>query len=181
MAAFQDSTDTYTAWFWATSHIYRCLLQVVPQHGVSTQSVATDCSAKRTPRLAWHLVRLIPQTATRSEEGGTHKSSSTSFLNAFRAMHWKAASTLMSSLALVSKWGMLPLLAHHCLAFFSDTCAQARRHTWCNQVVVLTRIRASQHTKATQPSSTSVVTSQHHGMHGCVMDIHSMRIHQTDT
>jgi hypothetical protein len=39
-------------------------------------------------------------------------------------MQLKAGSTLMSSFAEVSKWGMLPLALHHALAFFSDTCGQ---------------------------------------------------------
>lgn len=56
----------------------------------------------------------------------THSSSSASFLSALRAMAWKAASTLTSSLAEVSKKGMLPLAPHHCLAFFSDTCRGGR-------------------------------------------------------
>ncbi len=56
-----------------------------------------------------------------AQPSATHKSSSASLRSAFLAMHWKAASTLMSSLAEVSKWGMLPLAVHHCLAFLSVT------------------------------------------------------------
>lgn len=53
---------------------------------------------------------------------GAHNSSSVSFFNALRAMHWKASSTLMSSFAEVSKYGIVPLDAHQVFAFFSVTC-----------------------------------------------------------
>lgn len=51
----------------------------------------------------------------------TYISSSGSFLSAFLAIHWKAASTLNPSFADVSKYGMFPLEAHHAFAFFSET------------------------------------------------------------
>lgn len=57
----------------------------------------------------------------------THISSSGSFLSAFLAIHWKAASTLNPSFAEVSKYGMFPLEAHHALAFFSETCNQKQK------------------------------------------------------
>ena len=49
-------------------------------------------------------------------------SSGASLDKAFLAIHSKAVSTFDASFALVSKWGMLPLLLHHCFAFFSCTC-----------------------------------------------------------
>jgi len=44
------------------------------------------------------------------------------------ATHRKAVSTLWSSFAEVSKYGISPLEAHHSLAFFSETCGKARGH-----------------------------------------------------
>lgn len=51
----------------------------------------------------------------------TNISSSGSFLRAFFAIHWNAASTLNPSFADVSKYGMFPFEAHHAFAFFSET------------------------------------------------------------
>lgn len=42
------------------------------------------------------------------------------------AMHRKAVSTLWSSFAEVSKYGISPLEAHHSLAFFSGTCGKGK-------------------------------------------------------
>lgn len=39
-------------------------------------------------------------------------------------MHWNASSTLIPSLADVSKYGIFPFDAHQARAFFSDTCTQ---------------------------------------------------------
>ena len=51
-----------------------------------------------------------------------HSSVSASWARAFFAIVWKACSTLMASLAEVSKYGMLPLAWHHVMARFCDTC-----------------------------------------------------------
>lgn len=51
----------------------------------------------------------------------TYISSSSPLLRAFLAMHWKASSTLMPSLAEVSKYGIFPFDAHQARAFFSET------------------------------------------------------------
>lgn len=51
----------------------------------------------------------------------TYISSSSPLFRAFFAMHWKASSTLIPSLADVSKYGIFPFDAHQALAFFSET------------------------------------------------------------
>jgi hypothetical protein len=48
-------------------------------------------------------------------------SSSSPLFRAFLAMHWKASSTLIPSLAEVSKYGIFPFDAHQARAFFSET------------------------------------------------------------
>lgn len=57
----------------------------------------------------------------------TYTSSSGSFLSAFLAIHWNAASTLNPSFADVSKYGMFPFEAHHAFAFFSETYNASRK------------------------------------------------------
>ena len=51
----------------------------------------------------------------------TYISSSSPLFRAFLAMHWKASSTLIPSLAEVSKYGIFPFDAHQARAFFSET------------------------------------------------------------
>lgn len=60
----------------------------------------------------------------RCSDIGTYNSSSSPLFRAFFAMHWNASSTLMPSLADVSKYGIFPFDAHQARAFFSDTCTQ---------------------------------------------------------
>ena len=55
---------------------------------------------------------------------GTYNSSSSPLFRASFAMHWNASSTLMPSLADVSKYGIFPFDAHQARAFFSETCKQ---------------------------------------------------------
>lgn len=57
----------------------------------------------------------------RKDEENTYPPSSGSCFKAFLAIVWKACSTLMASLALVSKYGMLPLVWHHAKARFWET------------------------------------------------------------
>ena len=66
----------------------------------------------------------------------TYISSSSPLFRAFLAMHWKASSTLIPSLAEVSKYGIFPFDAHQARAFFSETCKTNRKlhvefdHKW---------------------------------------------------
>lgn len=57
----------------------------------------------------------------------TYMSWSCSCSKASLAMHRKASSTLWSSFAEVSKYGILPLEAHQSFAFFSGTCGMTVR------------------------------------------------------
>lgn len=66
----------------------------------------------------------------------TYISSSSPLFRAFLAMHWKASSTLIPSLAEVSKYGIFPFDAHQARAFFSETWKTNRKlhvefdHKW---------------------------------------------------
>lgn len=71
----------------------------------------------------------------RNELKRAYVSSSGSFLSAFVAIHWKAASTLVPSFAEVSQYGIFPFEAHHAFAFFLETYnhkAQTRINISCN-------------------------------------------------
>ena len=76
------------------------------------------------PDWIWVVGIPIQMSATNrslEELVATDSSVSASCAKAFFAIVWNACSTLIASLADVSKYGILPLAWHHCIARFCET------------------------------------------------------------
>lgn len=80
------------------------------------QCAADDCGGVSSERRIWSGNSL-------------YSSASVSSASACRATAWNACSTFSASLALVSKYGRLPLLVHHCCARFGITFDRTRHRT----------------------------------------------------